>query len=327
MAEWVSFAEVKSRVSLEEVLHSYAVDWLRHSGPHQYRGRCPIHEGEGSEAFHVNQERNVFHCFACGAGGNVLDFVAAMEQCSVREAAVRLQARYGVHSGASHVGARRVAAKEERKLVTKKREVNPPLSFALSVNPKHPYLAQRGIEYVTARYFGVGYYAGPGLMAGRLAIPIQDERGRLIAYCGRALAGATPRYSFPAGFQKSCVLFNYHRALKSGSAVDPLIVVEGFFDCMRVHQAGYPRVAALMGCTLAEPQAELLAHSFPQVWLFLDGDAAGRAASIRVAATLRNKCTVRLLDPGPGSQPDQLSADEICRLLESPERRSPIIAN
>jgi hypothetical protein len=83
-ADWVSFSEVKKRVKLDRVLCAYGVDWLRPSGAQQYRGRCPIHQGQGTEAFHAHLGRNVFHCFACGAGGNVLDFVAAMEGCSMR---------------------------------------------------------------------------------------------------------------------------------------------------------------------------------------------------------------------------------------------------
>jgi DNA primase len=91
MREWVDFAEIKRRISLEPVLRSYGVNWLRRSGVDQYRGRCPIHCGQGKEAFHANLKRGIFHCFACGAGGNVLDFVAAMEGSSIREAALRLQ--------------------------------------------------------------------------------------------------------------------------------------------------------------------------------------------------------------------------------------------
>ena len=91
MREWVSFAEIKRRITLEQVLRSYEVTWLRRSGVDQYRGRCPIHQGQGKEAFHANLKRGVFHCFACGAGGNVLDFVAAMEGGTIREAALRLQ--------------------------------------------------------------------------------------------------------------------------------------------------------------------------------------------------------------------------------------------
>src|SRR6266542_2570608 len=226
MSDWVSFADIKRQVPLEEVLRSYGVDWLQRSGPQQYRGRCPIHRGEGTEAFHANLERNAFHCFACGAGGNVLDFVAKMEGCSVREAAQRLQSSQGPDIRAAGVSSNGPGRKQ---LVTKKRELNPPLSFALNVDGTHPYLARREIDALTAVHFGVGYYGGRGLMSRRIAIPIHDHQGRLVAYCGRALDSATPRYRFPAGFQKSHVLFNYHRARTAGE--DRVIVVEGFFDC------------------------------------------------------------------------------------------------
>jgi hypothetical protein len=86
------FAEVKSAVSMRLVLEDYGVlEKLRRSGREQYRGRCPIHRGEGRDAFHAHLGKNIFHCFACGAGGNVLDLVAELEQCPAREAALRLQ--------------------------------------------------------------------------------------------------------------------------------------------------------------------------------------------------------------------------------------------
>lgn len=224
MSVWVNFSEIKSRVTIEQVLRSYRVDWLRRSGARQYRGRCPIHAGQGEEAFHANFRQNLFHCFACGAGGNVLDLVAAMEACTVREAALRLRASQ-VSGQPSEPG--------QRQLVTEKRTVNSPLGFSLTLDRRHSYLIRRGIDAATADWFEVGYYRGGGLMSGRIAIPIHDKHGRLVAYCGRAIdGGAAPRYRFPSGFQKSHVLFNYHRALETSR--NRLIVVEGFFDCMRV---------------------------------------------------------------------------------------------
>ena len=95
--EWVSFAEVKAAVSMRLVLEDYGVlEKLRRSGGEQYRGRCPIHRREGPDAFHAHLGKNVFHCFACGACGNVLHLVAALEQCSAQEAALRLQWRHMV---------------------------------------------------------------------------------------------------------------------------------------------------------------------------------------------------------------------------------------
>jgi DNA primase len=90
MSNRVDFAAIKQSVPLAPLLRRYQVK-LRRSGRDQYRGRCPIHRGEGAEAFHANLSRNIFHCFSCGAGGSVLDFVAAMEGCDLREAARRLR--------------------------------------------------------------------------------------------------------------------------------------------------------------------------------------------------------------------------------------------
>ena len=314
MPDWVSFSEVKNRVRLGEVLHGYQVDWLRRSGRDQYRGRCPIHQGEGRDAFHVNLRRDLFHCFACGAGGNVLDFVAAMERCSIRQAALRLQGS-GVAGGSRPAPPRQ---SEQGKLVTKKREVNPPLSFSLEMDPTHPYLRQRGIDPATIRHFGVGYHRGTGLMSGRIAIPIHDPAGRLVAYCGRAVEGVGPRYRFPAGFEKSQVLFNFHRARALPG--DSAIIVEGFFDCMRVHQAGYPAVVALMGARLSRGQQHLLTGRFSDLVLLLDGDATGRAATGWIAQNLALACKVRQLHLPPDLQPDQMSTDQIRAVLESKRR-------
>jgi DNA primase len=315
MPDWVSFSEIKSRVTLAQVLHGYQVDWLRRSGPGQYRGPCPIHQGQGREAFHANLRRGVFHCFACGAGGNVLDFVAVMEGCSIRQAALRLQ-------GAAGDGGSRPAAPSrlgEEKLVTKKREGNPPLGFSLDLDPMHPYLIERGMGAVTVGHFGVGYYGARGLMRGRIAIPIHDDAGRLIAYCGRAVDGAEPRYRFPAGFQKSQVLFNYHRARAAGD--DSVIVVEGFFDCMRVHQAGFSAVVALMGARLSPAQQQLLTSGFSAIVLMLDGDATGYAATAQIARVLAPAYKVHQLRLPPGVQPDLMSSDQIQHVMAGAERR------
>src|SRR5712692_6623961 len=89
---FVDFKMVKAAVTLEQVLAHYQVNWLRKSGD-ELRGRCPIHHGESPDSFHASTSKNAFHCFAgkCGKRGNVLDFVAAMESCSVRDAALKIQ--------------------------------------------------------------------------------------------------------------------------------------------------------------------------------------------------------------------------------------------
>jgi DNA primase len=309
---WVSFAEMKAAVSMRLVLADYGVlEKLRRSGREQYRGGCPIHGGEGRDAFHAHLGKNVFHCFACGAGGNVLDLVAELEQCSAREAALRLQRRYGADGLAV---APRQWQPGEGKLVTEKREGNPVLPFSLpGLVAEHPYVSGRGLSRETASRFEIGYHAGPGIMTGRLAIPIRDEHGQLVAYCGRSVAAEPPRYKFPAGFRKSAVLFNYHRA--AAGSHRRVVVVEGFFDCMRVHQAGFTSVVALMGSTLSRQQADLLACRFAEIVLMLDGDSAGQAGACDAGARLARRRSVRQVILAPGRQPDQLSDEEIRQAL------------
>jgi DNA primase len=314
-SNWVDFSAVKRAVSLETVLGHYQVD-LRRRGD-QLQGCCPIHQGRRDDSFRAHLTRNVFHCFACQARGNVLDFVAAMERCSTREAALRLQQRFGVRAEASD--------RRNRELVRKEEGKNVPLRFTLrGVEGNHPYLAERGIAPATAAEFGVGLYAGPGLMSGRVVIPIRNLRGELVAYAGRAVDGRPPKYNLPAGFRKSLELFNLQRAVATGCQT--VIVVEGYFDCMRVRQAGFPWVVALMGSCLSSAQESSLLLHFERIVLMLDGDAAGRAASRAIATRLSGRCSVGSVGVPDGSQPDQLSPGTIRQLLTESgiaERKQP----
>jgi len=310
MQTWVDFAAIKQSVPLASLLHRYQVK-LRRSGPDQYRGFCPLHGGQGRDAFHANLTRNVFHCFSCGAGGSVLDFVAAMEGCSLREAALRLAAETAAPIPSV------TAASTARQLVTRKSNVPAPLGFALrGIDSSHPYLASRGIQPATAEHFGIGVYRGPGIFSGRLVIPIHNQRGELIAYCGRAVDASQPRYRFPSGFAKSEVLFNLHRA--AATAHQSAVVVEGFFDCLKLHQAGVPAVVALMGTALYESQQRALLQHFGHVILMLDGDPAGRRATASLIHRLQPHTSVDVIHLPDGVQPDQLSAEALLAIWHSP---------
>jgi DNA primase len=303
MQNWVDFADIKRSVPLAALLRQYQVK-LHRSGVDQYRGSCPIHRGEGREAFHANLSKNVFHCFACGAGGTVLDFMAAMEPCSLREAALKL-ARQTTAAAASG-----------KQLVTRKSRPLRRLGFTLrGIDSVHPYLAARGIERRTAEQFGVGMYRGSGIFSGRLVIPIHNHLGELVAYCGRAVDGSAPRYRFPPGFAKSEILFNFHRA--AAAEKPAVVVVEGFFDCLKLHQAGVRSVVALMGSALYHSQQRLLIECFRHVILMLDGDAAGRHATAEIAARLRPHCTVQVIHLGPDTQPDQMTSEEVWHVLRA----------
>src|SRR5690349_11865136 len=101
MENWVDFKAVNEAVSMQDILDHYGLSKnLKRSGK-ELRGRCPIHSGEGTDTFHANTQKNVFQCFSgvCKAKGNVLDFVAAMEKCSVRDAALKLKEWFSVPTG------------------------------------------------------------------------------------------------------------------------------------------------------------------------------------------------------------------------------------
>jgi DNA primase len=232
MPDWLNLRALKQAVSMEAVLAYYRVPGLRRYR-NQLTGCCPIHHGKRNDSFRASLSKNVFHCFACQAGGTVLDFVAAMERCSILQAALRLQRWFGTGSqGSTPMLIQQFAWNEER--VRERAICNPPLPLALTdVNPSHLYLTQRGIDRTTAIEFGVGFYAGPGLPSGRIVIPIGNACGEVVAYAGRAVNGRLPKYKLPAGFRKALEVFNLHRASATGSRT--VIVVEGYFDCLLVH--------------------------------------------------------------------------------------------
>jgi DNA primase len=332
MTPWVDFREIKESVSIEQVLATYGVQ-LKRVRRNYLRGRCPLpmHDSARSQqSFGVNTIKNVWACHSvscCQArggrvGGNILDLVCYLKGCSIREAALWLQGWCG-------------SAKDSRvydQLVSKGRETfndrEPlaPLPFSLNVC-WHPYLQQRGVDSLTASRFGVGYYAGSGFLRHRVVFPIHDSDGRRIGYAGRSVDDSEPRYLFPAGFHKSQVIYNLHRAVKEVAAQTAgAIVVEGFFDCLRVHQSGYRSVVALMGSRLSEVQRNILLAHFRELTLMLDGDDAGRRASEQLAAQLWRKISLRIVEAPSGRQSDQLSSDEIrqvlCGARSAPERKT-----
>ncbi len=335
---WVDFKVVKQVVSMEMALAAYGVRLHRVDAGY-LRGRCPLpthQSNKSSLSFGVSTDKNAWACHSdsCVAarsgriGGNVLDFVAAMESCSIRDAALKLQEWFGIHQSLTSGHKQTLPFEPDASLPTSSANqtgaaldhatLNAPLKFTLQgVDFSHPYLAERGITEETARLFGVGFFPHTGCMGGRVVIPIHSELGHLIAYAGRALPPEEPRYKFPPRFRKSSALFNLHRAVaarNSGTAV----IVEGFFDCLKVHQAGFRCVVALMGSALSHHQERLIEGRFQRVVLMLDGDRAGRSATAVIAGRLVHKLFVKVIDVPDEKQPDQLSPDEIRLLLMQP---------
>lgn len=318
------FRSIKQRIPIDALLARYGVK-LRSVGPHNLCGPCPLptHTSRKSrDSFSVNLSRQVWSCHSASCiaarggrlGGHVIDLVTILERCGLREAGLRLQDWFSVRP--SHPAPTVAPA-----MASSSAEPNRPLGFALQgIDTLHPYLTKRGISPSTARWFGVGMYHGVGFLAGRCVIPIRDDKSRLVAYVGRAVNGEEPKYRFPAGFRKSQVLFNLHRAIETDG--HNVIVVEGFFDALKVYQAGHPAVVALMGSSFSQRQSELLLSRFASVTLMLDGDQPGRRAAEVIAKLLKPKVCVHKVELPNRVQPDQLSSAEINVLVGPAPRTS-----
>ena len=320
---FVDFKKVKEAVTILQVLDRYGItEMLKRSGD-SLRGPCPVHKGGNPTAFRVSISKNCWNCFgACQGGGNILDFVARMESVSIRDAALLIQEWFGLDTAPAAPRKKPPPAKKAAPRREEREEpaANKPLGFSLTLDPKHPYLAERGLTAEAIEVFGLGY-ADRGIMAGRIAIPIHNAQGELVAYAGR-WPGEPPvgegKYKLPPRFRKSLELYNLHRVL-AGDPQAPIVLVEGFFDCISVWQAGIRRVVALMGSLLSEAQAELLLEAAGQkgrITIFLDEDEAGRRGRQAALARLAPWTHVRLSGPpGEAPQPDQLDADTLAKLL------------
>jgi DNA primase len=323
---WIDFSALKREVSIRDVLARYGLlGGLLEKKPGRLVGPCPIHGGKNGTSFKVDLEKNVFHCFSQCGGGNVLDLVMKLERTgSIREAGEKLAEWFGLkfdRPRRNAVPAQADAAPKPTPSPPARTPAevnpNPPLERALKdLNPDHPYLVARGLTVPTIKTFELGHCVR-GLMRSRVAVAIRDTEGVLVAYAGRAvddqLAAKAGKYRLPEGFKKSFVLFNLHRA--KDHAERGLIVVEGFFDCFRVHQAGFPNVVALMGSTLSEAQERLLIAHADRLALMFDGDDAGTRCLRDFYARLRRRIYLREIHLELGEQPDMLGEDRTRELL------------
>jgi len=333
---FVDFRAVRARITIEQVLDHYALlGQLKRTG-NRLTGTCPVHQGSNPTQFRVDTEKNLWNCFGdCKGGGNVLDFIAKKEGIPVHEAAVAACEWFSIPLNEVKGGEGREGPKRtEKHSPTAEAAMplsptmpsgspNPPLKFRLDkLDRIHPYFEQRGLTLETVVDFGLGYFTGEkGLMVGRIAIPIDNVRGELVAYAGR-WPGETPegqpKYKLPPGFRKGQELFNLDRAIRE-SDDKPLVLVEGFFDAILLHQHGCRRVAALMGSILSEAQEELIrthTRSASRVLVMLDEDDAGKAARDDIARRLARFCYVRVHQfDESGTQPEHLTAEQVSDLI------------
>ncbi len=341
---FIDFGAVKAAVSFQQVLEHYGFTAEMRSTRNGdgFEGACPIHSGTGKDIFKVTLSKNCWFCHnsACKCGGNHLDFVAKMENCNAHEAALKLDQWFNLGlAGKSESRSQQPPTVSSKPQTTSSPSPtsemgervqeapddsgeNVPLSFKLeNLKSDHAYLTERGLTPETVELFGLGFCA-KGTMSGRVVIPIKNAQGGLVGYCGRwpgEPPDERPKYKLPNGFKKSIEVFNLDRALSEQQGM-PLIVVEGFFDVMKLWQMGYPRAVSLMGSSLSETQEEALVQasaSRPGIILMFDEDDAGRMGREKALVRLARRLFVRIVPlPQEGAQPDHLSESEIRDLLD-----------
>jgi DNA primase len=305
--------EVRQRADIVEVIGAHVR--LRRAG-RNFVGLCPFHN-EKTPSFSVSPERGFFHCFGCGAGGSVFNFVMRVEGLSFPEAVRSLARRYGVsipEFTESGPGAR------EREALSRANQLAADFFFHVLWNtpngaPAREYLKERGVDAETARAFMLGFAPSrPGSLAkalerrglaeagvklglvkrdggvvfdawrSRLIFPIRDAQGRVLAFGARVLDDRIPKYlNSPESplYSKARTLYGLYEARQAIAARDRAIVVEGYFDVIALWQTGFKETVASCGTSLTPEQIRVLARYTKDVMACFDGDEAGRKASIR----------------------------------------------
>jgi DNA primase len=331
---FIDFKALKQRVQIIDVLEYYGLTGTLRVSGNTLVGPCPICGGEG-DRFRVSTEKNVWNCFGKDCkGGNSLDFVANKESVPLREAAGKIVEWLALDLTAEPLPGSTSQEKPRKEdasteAVPEGLTVNKVLSFTLQhLDSSHPYLTERGLTTETVETFGLGY-CDRGIMKGRVVIPLHNHDGELVAYMGRWPGDppeGEPRYKLPKGFQKSLELFNTHRPQEH--ADNPLIIVEGAFSAMKIHQAGFPRVVALLGSNLSEFQEGSLLEMVgddDRILLSLDGDEAGERAKQEILPRLARKAYVATVSYPEGHlAPDTMPIEAIVELFGHCNRRGEV---
>lgn len=326
---WVDFDEVKKLVSMQMVLDRYGIK-LKSSGKNKI-SCCPIHKGTNNRQFSVNLNRNIWKCFGdCQTGGNVLDFVAMMEfgnkdTTSIRQAALTMKDWFGlnfsdkasfpIQSKIDEI--KKTEITEAPTIKDEDQPVNKPVKFKLkNLNPNHEWFNERGILPETVKYFGLGLQEKGKTIPNRIAIPIHDHTGQLVAYCGRAVNKNQIRkqgkYKLPANFSKSEVVYNLHR---QPNDIKALILVESYISVWKLHQMGIPSVVSIMGSQLSHSQGRLIAEFLgphKRIMCMFDDDKAGKKCAEDCLSRLSRTLYVKMADIGPyAKKPHQLTSKNL----------------
>ena len=349
----LDFKALRARADFARLLEAYGIE-LKKDGtrPGQYKALCPFHE-DTVPSLKVNTEKNIFHCFACGAKGNILDFVMEMDGVEIREAAAKVAEICGLDTRSLRAGARVAKAEAKRRSDRQDQSPaapppaepetpaapadddlpthNPPLSFTLQLLQDAEltlWLQERGIDAAASERFGLGRVSMRSrTLGGRLAIPLHDRDGQLIGYCGRHIGDDgppdVPKYILPKGFRKELEVFNLHRYLTAPPPQRFAVLCESFLSVIR--HAEHLQLLSVFGRSIAPQQIELLrAAGIRRILVVFDGDEPGRSGARSVAAELAPHFWTRVVDLPDGVKPHHLPWEELRPFLAEAWSTKPV---
>jgi DNA primase len=309
--------QLKSSIDIVKVVGEY-VRLKRMGSTGRYVGLCPFHQ-EKTGSFSVNQPRQMYKCFGCGVGGDVLKFVMEIDGLTFPEALKQLAERNGIP-----MPKRTEFSDAESRMRGTLLEMHAAAAQLFQANLRGPqgaearaYLERRGVSEEMIELFGLGYSSAPGqdltrrfmeqgipqdqmeasglvrrrqegsgfydVFRGRLMFPIHNESGKPIAFGGRAMRDEDqPKYlNSPEThiYKKTSVLYNLHRARDSMRKLNRVVLVEGYMDVIGAYSAGVKEVAASCGTALTPPQVRTLHRLADTVVVNFDPDTAGANAT------------------------------------------------
>ncbi len=332
--------EIRARSDIVEVVSQYVA--LKRTGKN-FKGLCPFH-AEKTPSFTVNPSLQRWRCFGCGLYGDVFDFIMRIENVTFVEAARLLAERLGVEFHTTGFASAQ-QQKDRREQILQVNRIA--AQFFRDMLKRYPLpqrvLQQRGVTPETQERFGIGYAppewsaltnliktkrmpltiaAEAGLIVqgesgeyydrfrDRLMFPIWDRQGRVVAFGGRALGDATPKYlNSPETplFRKSRTIYALHLARERMMAERTALLLEGYMDVVAAHQAGFTHAIASMGTSLTEEQIGILSRLVSRVIVVYDSDNAGIEAAKRAAEILQQHHMEVLVARLPdGEDPDSL---------------------
>ena len=347
--------ELVARCDIYDVVSRYVP--LKKSGAN-YFGVCPFHN-EKTPSFSVSRDKQIYHCFGCGAGGGVINFIMRIENMTFPEAVRHLADLVGMEvpeeSGRDQFRARRQRLTD---LATDAARHYVAMLYGPQGQAGREYLLGRGLRPATLKHFGLGFapegwdgliramtakgYTKSELMEcglvvqnqsggvydrfrNRVMFPIIDIRGKVIAFGGRVMDDSTPKYlnsSDTPIFNKSRNLFAMNFAKKTKR--NYFLLAEGYMDVIALHQAGFDCAVASLGTSLTEEQARLMAaRGKEEVVICYDSDEAGKKAAQRAIDILgRSGLKVRVLRMNGAKDPDEYIRKKGPEAFENLLRRS-----